>query len=225
VRAFSLIELMVVVILVGILAVMAIPQMTYASVERRAYADTITVGELFREARTRAMGRGAAEMVMMTATGAGVDRGTFLLWEGQVLNGGGMLPSGSPMTTCGWPTIWPPAGTPCGSTVGGQTATCIDGMNLNGSIEAIDGIQTTITGPLAGGGTAAVNSSAICFTPLGRAYYSAGPTPAFVSGSPMIGELQIMLQHTYPGDSSGAFAGITRTIVIPNSGATRIISH
>jgi type II secretory pathway pseudopilin PulG len=213
---------MIVVILVGILAVMAIPQMTTASVDRRAYDDSILVGELFREARTRAMGRGAAEMVMITSNGT-ADRGTFLLWEGQML-AAGILPTGSPMANCGWPTVWPPAGTPCGTTVAGQTAVCIDGVNLNGSIETIDNIQTTLNAPAPGGNFAVMNAAAICFTPLGRTYFSAGPLPIFISGSPLIGELQISLQHTYPGDPSNTFVGITRTIVVPNSGNTRIIS-
>jgi hypothetical protein len=37
----------------------------------------------------------------------------------------------------------------------------------------------------------------------------------------MLGEIQIALAHTY----NGAAAGIVRTVVVPNSGATRIISH
>jgi prepilin-type N-terminal cleavage/methylation domain-containing protein len=229
VRGFTLIELMVVVLLVSLLAVMAIPQMTYANAEKRSYNDAITVSELFREARTRAMGRGSAELVQMTSNGAG-DRGTFVLWEGQSIAPpgpppGGILPIGSPMSTCGWPTIWPPVGTPCNGAAG-QTATCIDGVNLNGLIEATDGITSTITGPNVGGAAVLLTSASICFTPLGRTYWSSlGGVPAFVAGSPMIGELQIALKHTYPGDSSGATVGITRTIVVPNSGATRIISQ
>ena len=224
VRGFTLIELMVVVILVGILAVMAIPQMTYANVEKRSYNDAITVGELFREARPRAMGRGSAEMIMMTSN-PGTDRGTFVLWEGQMMVPGGILQVGAPVTTCGFPSIWPPAGTLCGAAVPGQTATCIDGVNLNGSIEGIDGIQTTITAASAAGLPVPQGAAAICFTPLGRTYYSPGGAPNFIPGSPMVGELQIALKHTYPGDGSGTFVGITRTIVVPNSGATRIVSR
>jgi prepilin-type N-terminal cleavage/methylation domain-containing protein len=230
VRGFTLVELMVVVILVGILAVMAIPQMTYANVEKRSYNDAITVSELFREARTRAMGRGSAEVIQMTSNGV-ADRGTFVLWEAQSTAApgpppGGILPIGSPMSMCGFPTSWPPTGLVCGGAVAGQTATCIDGVNLNGSIEAIDGITTTINGANLAGGITPINAASICFTPLGRTYWFPLPgVPAFIPGSPMVGELQIALTHTYPGDASGLKVGITRTIVVPNSGATRIFSR
>jgi type II secretory pathway pseudopilin PulG len=212
-----LLELMVVVIIIGLLAVMAIPALTRAQVDRRSYNDAITIAELFREARTRAMGRGAAEMISMTQAGtsAGGDRGTFLLWEGQVILAPplGILPIGSPMNNCGSPTIW---------TGAGATAVLIDGVNLNGPIEATDGIWTTITGPLAIGGFGALGAASMCFTPLGQAYFSATSPPNFVTGSPMLGEIQIALHHVYPGITTSV--GIVRTVIVPNSGATRIIS-
>jgi type II secretory pathway pseudopilin PulG len=210
---------MVVVVLIGILSVLAIPAMISAQVDRRAYDDAISVAEIFREARTRAMGRGAAEMVAMTQAGTfgGGDRGTFLLYEAQSIAAppAGILPVGSPMSTCGNPTTW----------IGpGATSLLIDGINLNGTIEAQESIYAAITGPLAGGGTGAINAAYLCFTPMGRAYYSLAPLN-FVSGSPLNGELQIQVQHTYPGSLAAAAAGITRTIIISSSGTTRIISH
>jgi len=222
-RGFTLVELMVVVILVGILAVMALPAMSVASVDRRSYNDTLLVAELFREARTRAMGRGAAQMVSFSSNYGGGDRGTFLVWEAQSVAAPptGILPAGSPMSTCGWPTVWPASGATCAPGGPGITANCVDGVNLNGQIELYDGIRTAMStqaGP--------VTTGAVCFTPLGRTYLFVGAgTPVFLSGSPMVGELQISLSHTYPGDSSGTLVGITRTILLPNSGSTRIISR
>jgi type II secretory pathway pseudopilin PulG len=211
---------MVVVMLIGILAVIAIPSMTSAQLDRRAYKDAISIAELFREARTRAMGRGAAEMITMTQNGGttGPNRGTFLLYEGQVIAAPplGILPIGSPMSTCGAPTNWVNPG---------STSVLVDGVNLNGSLDVQDGIWTTITGPNGAGGIGTLNSAFMCFTPLGRAYYSAGgAAPNFIPGSPMLGEVQIALQHNYGGGVGVLQTGITRTVIIPNSGATRIIS-
>jgi type II secretory pathway pseudopilin PulG len=213
---------MVVVILIGVLAVMAIPAMTTAQIDRRAYNDSILVAELFREARTRAMGRGSAEMILMTQSGTstGPNRGTFQLWEGQVMAAPGILPVGSPMSTCGPPTIWPAAAAPPGQVVAaGATAQLVDGVNLNGTIESQDQIWSTIAGP----GGIALNGAYMCFTPLGRTYFTAGAGGTnFVSGSPMLGEVQIAVQRA--GNGSTTQVGITRTILVPNSGATRIIS-
>jgi type II secretory pathway pseudopilin PulG len=210
---------MVVVILIGILTVMAMPAMTTAQMDRRAHSDSLLIAELFREARTRAMGRGAAEMVLMTSSGAmtGPDRGTFQLWEGQVLAQPAILPTGSPMTTCGAPTIWPSVAAAGQAVVAaGATAILVDGVNLNGPVEAQDILWTTMTGS-----AGALNAGYMCFTPLGHTFFTAGTGGTnFVAGTPMLGELQISVRRA----QGGAQVGITRTIIVPNSGATRIMS-
>jgi prepilin-type N-terminal cleavage/methylation domain-containing protein len=224
-RGFTLVELMVVVILIGVLTMMAMPEMSAAQIDRRAYNDAILVAELFRTARTRAMGRGAAETILMTQNGnwTGGNRGTFQLWEGQVLTLPAILPVGSPMTTCGAPTIWPTAPATGQLVVAvGATAQLVDGVNLNGNIESQDQIWTTILGP----GGVLLNGAYMCFTPMGRTYFTAGTGgTAFVAGSPMLGELQISVQRAFNNGSGTGQVGITRTIIVPNSGATRIISR
>ena len=86
-RGFSLVELMVVVFIVGLISALAIPTMALGRSDRHAYDDAGAITQLFRAARTRAIARGGAVLVSMSA-GAG-DRGTFTMYEAVSANAGG----------------------------------------------------------------------------------------------------------------------------------------
>jgi type IV fimbrial biogenesis protein FimT len=62
-RGFTLLELMVVVIIIAILAVIAVPTFANRMRERRVQQAAGEVASLYRSARTRALGRGAAVLV------------------------------------------------------------------------------------------------------------------------------------------------------------------
>jgi prepilin-type N-terminal cleavage/methylation domain-containing protein len=62
-RGFTLIELMVVVVIIAILAVIAVPLFAARFAERRLQQAALHVAELYRGARARALGRGAAILV------------------------------------------------------------------------------------------------------------------------------------------------------------------
>lgn len=211
---------MVVVIIISVLAALAIPTMIGGQDEGHVYHDAALVTELLRTARGRAMGRETAVAVQLTSSNSssGPDLGTFMMYEAQliapVLGGvsGILFGAGTPMTTCGAPTVWPG--------MGAQTAALVDGANMNGKIEQQAGIFSTMTAFTAG--AAAPQSAAwVCYTPMGRAYLSLGTTPTFVAGSPMTSILQIDVNRS----SGGTKVGITRSVVIPPSGAARIVSH
>ena len=100
---FTLIELAVVVTIIGILAMMAMPVMGDAKLERHTYDDAGQILELVRTARTRAMGRGAATMVSFNANGT---RGTYRMLEAVSPNpgGGNDATNRLPRATCTNPT-------------------------------------------------------------------------------------------------------------------------
>ena len=68
---FTLIELMVVVTIISVVCILAIPSMSHEGYERRAYTDAASVVEIVREARTRAIARGAAQLLVMTTPAPG----------------------------------------------------------------------------------------------------------------------------------------------------------
>ena len=223
---------MVVVILIGILTMMAIPTMGEARYNARTLDDATQIAELYREGRTRAMGRGAAMLVQMasansfgsvtaTPSAASGGLGLFLLYEAQVAGtaaGGSALlplPGGSPLSSCGAPaTNW-------ASIITNSAATALmDEINLNKGGEVNAMLWTTLHDGSAS--TPAVGS--LCYTPLGRAYYQATATPVFTPGVGLFhGELQIAVQRSETGGLHPT--GLTRTVVVPDSGSTRIVSR
>ena len=211
-------ELMIVVIIVAILAALAMPSMVKARDDRRAYDDAASLMQLFRQARLRAVGRGAATAVQLTAA-SGSDRGTFLLYEAVTDN---------PTTTGGTPTSSATEAYPYSSCVNANWASApatgnrslLDGLNFNGTRDNEVQVQSTIIAHYIDSSgtntTSTVSVAWLCFTPTGRVYISpATATPAFSAANTFV---DLTVQVNRP-------VGIKRSVLVPPTGMARLLSR
>jgi len=247
-RGFTLIELMVVVMIISIVCVLAIPSLSREGYDRRSYTDAASVAELVREARTRAVARGAAELLVMTANPTG-NSANFQLWEANASAPVANQPEPAVASACNAPTVWPTAFWPGVNT--NATATYIDGFQFvaGSSLEGQGNINMRINDPVSGTAISSANMY-LCFTPAGRSWYAEASTPpttfaglssangpatgggalasaCSVTGS-CVGAITIdVTAGAFPSGPTGTSSAtnIVRTVWIPPSGATRITSQ
>ena len=208
---------MVVVVIIGILAALAVPSMRLTTFERHAYDDAGAIMQLFRSARTRAIARGGAVLIKMTANGTG-DRGTFQMWEAVSVNVSGTGLNATPVSSCKSPTVW----APLAST--NTAVRLIDGVNLNGRPEADADIETTLlfyTGATAPAAT--TGPAYVCYTPLGHSFVQPNPTGTvgwFDNQLPNLNPIEAQVQRLGVGGSA-----TKRSVLIPPNGMARLFSH
>jgi prepilin-type N-terminal cleavage/methylation domain-containing protein len=230
-QGFTLVELMVVVIIISILAVLAIPSMSHEGYDRRAFTDAANVAEIVREARTRAIGRGAAVLLAMV-TNSATNSASFTMYEAVTSNSSGTAGaagSNMPLASCDSPTVWPGAG-------GTATANFVDEFQFAGtapggapSIEGLGQIIARINNP---DGSAVADGTTVylCFTPSGRVRYVNTGTPtgftnAVITGTYGAVSVDITRGTSFPAFGQSSSTALVRTIWIPPSGATRITSQ
>jgi prepilin-type N-terminal cleavage/methylation domain-containing protein len=231
---FTLIELMVVVLIISVVAVLAVPSLSAAGYDRRVFTDAASVGELVREARTRAVGRGAAELIAMTTTAA-TNSASFTLYESvtpATATTGSTAPN-TPMSSCNLPTVWP------GSGSGTVTANLIDAFVFAGTVsgsptlEGEGNIVARITDP-AGNVITDGSTVYLCFTPNGRVVYEEGASTPYLflpmpvaSGAPNAFVVELTRNSfpttVYPNDTGTT--DLIRAVLISPSGTTRITSQ
>jgi type IV fimbrial biogenesis protein FimT len=146
-RAFTLIELMVVVLIITVMAGLAIPTAIVQLRERRVQEAARKVGLLFREARLQAVGRGAAVLMRY-------DDGVFTVLEARA--GTGAACPDAPVPDClGVPWVADPAK----SRVVNSYQPVADSGDL---------AEMTLT--LTDSTSATLSALEVCFSPNGRAF-------------------------------------------------------
>ena len=209
---------MIVVILIGILAVMAIPALGDSRIDQHGYQAAADIADLVREARSHAMGRGAATLVTLSA--GKNDNGTFTMYEavGPNPQGVGGL---SPRTTCRAPTTWGTVWTTGAPPAGAQVfAHQIQQIAIPASDVAY-GFQARVFEDT---GTPSQRDQVnICFTPLGRTYMTTNQTGSginFDAADPMAEVAQVEIARKVNSNVQG----FVRRVIIPPSGSARILS-
>ena len=195
------------VVIITALAALAVPSILRQMRDRRTRQAAEEIASLYRQARLRALGRGAAVMVRYNGTTG------FQIREAVV--GGTNNCARLPTTSC-TTTQW------------GQGPTVANGDQLitefNPTSNVYEGVVSTAhaSDPNLGGGSALttdppVSVLDVCFTPMGRTLFrivDGANTPLFpMTGVPLI-EVARRVDATH-GE------GLTRIVIIPPNGLAR----
>lgn len=193
-RGFTLIELMVVVLIIGITAGMATPTLTRQFQERRARDTAQRIALLYSSARMRALGRGSAVLVRYDE-----DKQTFTVLESIEGTAVASVGTGETATCAARP------GLGCLTNNWGTASTTTRQVT-----QLTPMTQISVTGKYQGT-TAPVME--ICFTPVGRGFFANA-----VNGTktPMAGVSTFEVWRNSGGQ------GLRRTVTVLPNGMARL---
>jgi type IV fimbrial biogenesis protein FimT len=198
--AFTLVELMVVVIIISVVAALAIPNITRRMQERRASEAAQRIALLYQMARTQAMSRGAAVLVRYSQP---TSQGAFEVRSAQRGVAIGSACVTQPVTSCA---------TPDWNNAAAQQFHSLSLFDLGqgGVFEKIKAQAKNSTG------TTNINFLDVCFTPMGRTFSRVLNVGAF---QPLAGLYRIDVARDAVVSFGGVGGRVRTVMVLPNSGA------
>jgi hypothetical protein len=210
---------MVVVVLISVLAVLATPAMRNARDDRLTFDFARRIEQLIQHGRTRAAGRGAAELFV--ASPAGGTRGEFLLFE--ALDGTPGPTGPNPISTCRglgeWNDVlaWAPG-------VVGNSARLIDGFNMNDTAGVVVNADIRAQFYLTDVSQGAI---VMCVTPLGTTYVGVGSnvSSAIVNMQAQVLPFNSFMEIRVTRNNGGVQAGLARRVLTAGTAAPRIKSE
>jgi len=187
---------MVVIVMIAILSALAIPTFLQAARERRVQQAAISVLDVFRSARGRAMYRGRAQMLVVQPSGGAL---RFELYEGltNVCRNGRFGNLGGTL----------------------DVNSLVEVLDLNDPQYTRDDLVAEVTRP---GGTSYLR---VCFTPLGNTFFGTsaytGANDAWSNDFNLVGVGGAFEVDLYQF-RAGQVAGARRRVLVPLGGTPRM---
>lgn len=194
-RGFTLIELMVVVVIIAVLATIAVPLFVSQIRERRVTGSANGISDLFRGARNRALGRGAAIMVTARADGS-IDVFEGVEGTAAATNAGRAACGNLPMRGC-TTNNW-------GNLGGGGV---IGNARRVGLIAATSDYTTSVRL-----GAVAASPVNLCFSPGGRTFVNTTSSWNPASWAPLTTTMTVAITSS----------GRTRNVIVLPNGSARL---